>query len=60
MIQDGRDGISMDAFTNINYGLPTDTSSHVYNVLDRGYSTQWGVLVPTIVSETFSCTNVLF
>ena len=49
----------MDAFTNINYGLPTDTSSHVYNVLDRGYSTQWGVLVPTIVSEIFSCTNVL-
>ena len=50
----------MDEFTNINYSLPTDTSVHVYNVSDSGYSTQWGVLVPTIVSESFSCTNVLF
>ena len=50
----------MDAFTNIHYGLPTDTSAHIYNVLDSGYPTQWGVLVPTTVSETFSCTNVLF
>ena len=47
----------MDEFTNINYSLPTDTSAHV---LDSRYSTQWGVLVPTIVSEIFSCTNVLF
>ena len=40
----------MDAIID-SYNLPNDDSKHAYSVLDKGYSTQWGVHVPTMVRE---------